>query len=177
MYINRMRNWYAVYTKPTQEQKACDSLRAFGFEIFYPRLKVRKIRKRQGKPITLWVIRPYFPRYLFVNTTKQQLSLVRRCRFVSAIVAFGEHPTAIPALVMDVLKAGADEDGLMGSKDQVARARFKAMQSIKFNENSPLRDTLAKVSQDDGGDTIRVLLNLLGSEREIIVPANIVEAA
>src|SRR5690606_20176104 len=103
-----MRNWYAVFTKPSSEQKAHDALKAFSFEIFYPRIKVRKIRKQRGRPVTLWVIRPYFPRYLFVSTTKQQLSLVKRCRFVSALVAFGETPTVIPDPVMDVLKAGAD---------------------------------------------------------------------
>jgi transcription antitermination factor NusG len=180
-------SWYAVVSKHSREAKANSDLKKLGLKTFYPRNKVRTIRKYRGAAVVKWLEKAHFPRYLFVRSTTRQLALVRRCEHVSSIVSLdvvtlgdGEeltYPTVIPDSVMDVVMAGADPTGLMGSKTEVARARFKAMQTVKFNESSALQGVLGKVIEDDGTDRIRVLLKMLGKEHVQRVPVSALEAA
>src|SRR6185437_1454428 len=55
-------SWYAVYTQPHAEPKALDHLLRQGYSAYLPRYraKVSHARRRQI------VLRPLFPRYLFV---------------------------------------------------------------------------------------------------------------
>jgi hypothetical protein len=53
--------WYAVRSKPRKEDILSRQLRAQGFEVFYPRVRVHRVNPRARK------LEPYFPGYMFVQ--------------------------------------------------------------------------------------------------------------
>ena len=56
-------NWFAVYTKPRQEQVALENLERQGFRCFLPMAVNPYQRRSQRMPR----IEPLFPRYLFLK--------------------------------------------------------------------------------------------------------------
>ena len=58
-----MKRWYVVHTRPFQEEKATFNLSKQGFAFYLPKyLKPRRHARR-----TDLVLKPLFPRYLFVQ--------------------------------------------------------------------------------------------------------------
>ena len=58
-----MPTWYAIYTKPRTEKKACEELTCKGISTYLPVVKTLKQWSDRKK----WVEKPYFPGYLFVR--------------------------------------------------------------------------------------------------------------
>lgn len=168
--------WFAIVSKPHREAKAANELKNNrAIETFYPKAKVRVILKtRSGTRIT-WVEKSYYDGYLFARFSLDQLPKVLGASNVAGIVQFSDMPTPIPDDLMKVIMAGFDDKGLV--KHDGGKARFKAMQRVRFTTNSPLGGLLARVVRDGGGETIEVLLNLLGANRTISAPAGTLEAA
>lgn len=127
----------------------------------------------------VWIERPQYAGYLFANLPATKFWLVRKanCRLVSLDGSDEEdipaQPTKIPDPIMTILMAGFDDKGLAFSKAETKRARFAAFQCVRITDGV-LKDTLAQVTKDDGGDTVRVLLNALG---RTTIPADQLEAA
>ncbi len=84
-----MRRWYAVHTKPRQEQTAAEHLSRQQLEVYLPRLSAS--RRRRGKWVD--VVECLFPRYLFVHldTAVESTAMVRSTRGVSDLVRFGDR--------------------------------------------------------------------------------------
>ena len=61
-----MKHWYALQSKPQQENFLWDQLCMRNMEAYYPRVRVQTVNPRSKK------IRPYFPGYMFVNTDLDQ---------------------------------------------------------------------------------------------------------
>ena len=70
-----MTNWIVAYCHANAEKKAEINLRRQGFEVYFP--KYKKVRRHARRIDT--VIRPLFPRYLFVEFEKA-LTLWRSIR-------------------------------------------------------------------------------------------------
>jgi transcription antitermination factor NusG len=168
-----MTNWYAIQTRANAERTTFNRLvevrkeQRLQFEVWFPR---QRVRVAGGQ----WDEKPAWPRYLFLSVPNALMWLAYRCKF--SWVRLGEHPTPIPDEIMRVLMAGADDTGLLASKAEVKRARFQAMQRVRYIDG-PLRDALLRVIEDDGGDTIRVLMTIFGSERATTARAADLEAA
>jgi transcriptional antiterminator RfaH len=65
-------NWYAVVSKPRQEQSALENLQRQGFECFLPMAEnpyQRRSKKHQR------IVEPLFPRYLFLRADASQQNL------------------------------------------------------------------------------------------------------
>jgi len=100
--------WYAVQTKPRQESVAALNLQRQGYNIYLPKIRVRKRRRQQ------WckVVEPLFPRYLFidVNTGEQSTAPVRSTLGVVGLVRFGTQLQAVPEQVISFLKQNEETD-------------------------------------------------------------------
>ena len=97
-------NWFAVYTKPRQEQVALLNLERQAFECYltmaadpYQRGNARNKRRHE----------PLFPRYLFLNAAPevQSLATVRSTRGVVGLVRAGFELIKIPAPIISALTA------------------------------------------------------------------------
>lgn len=104
--------WYAVYTKPRQEQLAAEHLQRQDFNCFLP-LAINPYQRRTLKQQR---IEPLFPRYLFLNAIADQQSLgpVRSTRGVCTLVRFGMKLITVPETIIRLIKARVQpESGLI----------------------------------------------------------------
>ena len=94
--------WYAVNTKPHQEQQAAQNLQALGVEVFCPRVNRRRTIRRKVQNVT----RPLFPGYLFaLCDLATQFRPVSYARGVRKIVAFGPTPTPVDEEIINKIRA------------------------------------------------------------------------
>jgi transcription antitermination factor NusG len=171
-------SWFAVMTHPKREIASTQEIRSLGLGAFYPWTKVRRNRRRGRQVITEWIGEPYYPRYVFADCRLDDIHKINANRYVSRVVQFGEKPSVIPEAVMQVIMAGARADGLMGSKDEVARARFQAAERVQFVAGTPMAGVIARIIADDGQRDVSVLvMGLMGADRELRVPVSSIERA
>lgn len=103
-----MLSWYAVHSKPRQEEQARQQLQRQGYATYLPRIRLRK--RRRGK----WakVVEPLFPRYLFiqVDADEQSLAPVRSTLGVAGLVRFGHLLRPVPDQVIECIRQAEDPD-------------------------------------------------------------------
>lgn len=104
-----MRQWYAVYCKPREDERAETHLARQSFEVFRPKHWVR--RKRAG--VMTPVAESLFPRYLFVelDNVNEDWAPIRSTRGVAGLVRFGSQTVSVPSKIVQWLKANADDWG------------------------------------------------------------------
>ena len=99
-------NWFAVHSKPRQEQIALDHLQRQGFDCFLP-MAINPYQKRSQRGLR---IEPLFPRYLFLHAQADQQSLrpVKSTRGVSGLVRFGVELAHLPETVIRSIRSRCD---------------------------------------------------------------------
>lgn len=99
-------NWFAVYTKPRQEQIALENLQRQGFDCFLP-MAINPYQRRSQKKLRIEAL---FPRYLFLNAVADQQSLgpVRSTRGVCTLVRFGMDLAHIPETIIRAIRSRCD---------------------------------------------------------------------
>ena len=103
--------WYAIHTKPRQEERAESNLRAWGVETFAPKIRERNYNI-QGKPIL--VTKPLFSRYIFARfKAGDLLHKVYFTRGVQGVVCFGGKPCPIDEDIIRVIQSRRGADGLI----------------------------------------------------------------
>lgn len=157
--------WYAVRSKPRKEDVLWRQLRAQGFEVFYPRVRVHRVNPRARK------LEPYFPGYMFVQADLEDIGLSRFQWMPHSLglVSFGGEPSTIPDnLIAEIRKrveaiaaAGGEVfDGLKaGDPIRIQEGPFRGYEAI-FDARLP------------GTERVRVLLEFLGNQRKVVVELN-----
>jgi len=112
--------WSVAIAKPCQEIRALSNLNNRGFECFFPRIRIRKI------------IKPLFPRYLFVNM-KQAWSKLLTSPGVSDVVRVGNKPALIHDDVVNAVRGRCDNDGIFVTRNN---AYAKACRCALFQDYS-----------------------------------------
>ena len=158
-----MQHWYVVHTKPRQEEVASAQLERQGFEVYLPRLHLRK-RGSQG-----WreVIEPLFPRYLFLHVDPDVISIapIRSTLGVSNLVRFGMRIGDVPASVIAYLKQSENpETGVIDAnpQDLVKGERVEIVEG-------PFAGMHAVFQQANSNDRAMVLIEMLGRQSLVSV--------
>ena len=158
-------NWFAVYTKPRQEQLALENLERQAFRCFLPMAINPYQRRSKHSPR----IEPLFPRYLFLNAIPDQQSLgtVRSTIGVSNLVRFGMQLIQVPDLIINTIEKRCDpETGLvqlepvpveLGDKVKVFDGPFAGIEGI--------------FRQRKGQDRALLLISMLGTNSTVEVDA------
>lgn len=155
--------WFAVVTKPRSEAIAHEHLGRQGYECLFPRVR-RMLRGAGG-------LRPrvecLFPSYVFLQADPDHKSLapVRSTRGALGLVKFGGVPAEVPAAVIERIR------GRMSADDGYVRLDspdLEAGQAVRLTEG-PLSGFEGVFVLREGFDRVRVLLELLGGQREIVV--------
>ena len=103
--------WYAVHTKPKQEDRAINNLTSWGIETLAPKLMETSERPRDGQRCR---VTPLFPRYVFARFDATAMyAKVRFTRGVEGIVGFGEHATPIDDLAIALIRQRIQPDGFV----------------------------------------------------------------
>lgn len=161
-----MKRWYAVYCKPRQDIRAAEHLGNQAYEVFQPRVRVRRllpagVRQR---------IEPLFPRYLFIrlDDTEQSWAPIRSTRGVAGLVHFGATrlPTPVPDALVDDLLERVAADGLI---DLPSEREFAPNERVVVATGA-FAGLDAVFQARSGPERVVVLLALLGAERSIELP-------
>lgn len=157
--------WYAVRSKPRKEDVLWRQMRAQGFEVFYPRVRVHRVNPRARK------LEPYFPGYMFVQTDLGDTGLSRFQWMPHSLglVSFGGEPSTIPdSLIAEIRKR---VEAIAAAGGEVFEG-LKAGDTIRIQEG-PFRGYEAIFdARLPGTERVRVLLEFLGNQRKIPVELN-----
>jgi transcriptional antiterminator RfaH len=148
-------HWYAIHSKPRQEERALENLERQGFETWLPMLTVEKVRR--GKLAK--VVEPMFSRYLFIRLDTEQTnwSPIRSTLGVSKLVSFGNRPAIIEDTLIQALRQLPERE---------PERLFQSGQTVKFVAG-PLRGLEGIYEQADGELRAMVLVDLLSKHHRI----------
>jgi len=97
-----MKYWFAVNTKPKNEERAASNLAEGGIDVLAPRLKLRKFKN--GRFVE--VVEQMFPNYIFVKFHPvDEFRLVKYTRGVKTIVHFGNKIIPIHEDLIDFIRS------------------------------------------------------------------------
>ena len=161
-----MKHWYAIHTKPRQEEHAAEHLLRQEFEIYLP--KIKQAHRYRGK----WRhrIEPLFPRYLFIRLDlgTDNVAPIRSTRGVSKLVSFSGLPATVPDSLIDALLQSADPDTeLLHPED----ALFKPGATVTIVDG-PLAGLEAIFKAHDGEARSIILLEFLGKTQQLKIDSN-----
>ncbi|HLN10911.1 MAG TPA: transcriptional activator RfaH [Xanthobacteraceae bacterium] len=165
------QRWYVVHTQPHHEVRADTNLRRQGFATYLPRYQ----RTRRHARRTETVVRPLFPRYLFVaiDVTRDRWRAIHSTFGVSHLVQAGDEPLSVPSGVVEEIRAREDGEGLvrLGLPPGIGPGTPVRLIDGIFQD---ARGVLERVADDR---RVAVLLALLGREVRVFVPAASVRVA
>ena len=166
-----MQTWFAVAAKPRSEALALEHLARQGYECLLPRAR-RMVRGVRGLVPRIECL---FPGYLFLHADPELTSLapVRSTRGVVGLVRFGGAPAQVPESAIACIRRHCDEsDGLI----HFDAPRLAPGQRICLIDG-PLSGIEGVFVLHEGLHRVRVLLDMLGARREIVIPGDQVVAA
>jgi transcriptional antiterminator RfaH len=108
-------SWYVIVTHPKQEDRAENNLRAWNVETFYPKLRERHENPLTGR--TTFVIKPFFPRYMFARFDAKILHKVWYTRGVHSVVSFGGNPAVVEDEIIALTQARVSLNGYIEIED------------------------------------------------------------
>ena len=158
-----MSFWSVCRSQSQRERFAAEQLSLRGFETFLPMIQT----KRAAAPL--------FNGYFFVRIVEQWRA-ISTCFGVLCLVRVGDCPSKMPDSEIEALKAMIDEHGYIklpegpgapvkreiaiGSKVKITAGPFGGMSGLYAGMSTRDRE--------------KILLNLLGGQRPVLVPANLV---
>jgi len=151
-------HWYAIHSKPRQEERAFDNLQRQGYEAWLPMLTVEKVLR--GKLVQ--VTEPMFSRYLFIRLDTEQTnwSPIRSTLGVSRLVSFGNRPAVVGDELIEALQT---------VPARAPERLFQPGQSIKI-VSGPLKGLEGIFQQADGEHRAMVLIDLLNKQHRVTTP-------
>jgi transcriptional antiterminator RfaH len=153
-----MKSWYVVHTQPYAETRASEHLLRQGYEVYLPRERrwCRHARRREV------VLRPLFPRYLFVgfDPERARWRSIFSTKGVLSLVCNGELPARLADGVVEQIRA-AERAGEFDESGAVERLRPGDPVRIA---RGPLADLTGQLQSLVAGDRVRVLLCILGRQ-------------
>lgn len=149
--------WYAVHSRPKQEQRALENLQNQGYEAWLPMIAVEKLRRGRVTE----VIEPMFSRYLFIRLDMEfsNWTPIRSTLGVSRLVSFGNRPAPI-----------ADEliQALRHMPDRAPERLLQPGQAVRMIDG-PLKGLEAIYQHADGEMRAMVLVDLLSKQHSVAV--------
>lgn len=146
-----MINWYLLYCKRGQMERAQQHLERQDVGCFSPMITIEK----QRRDSRIQVLEPAFPNYLFVKFDPEMIhtTTISATRGVSHFVRFGQLPACVPDALIDALRHLPQPHlpklptPLLGDKVIITSGIFQGVSAI--------------YQQQDGETRSMLLLNLL----------------
>jgi transcriptional antiterminator RfaH len=153
-----MQHWYALHTKPRQEQRALEHLQRQGYEAYCPLIRERRGQRGEYR----WLIAPMFPRYLFLHLRlgRDNIASLRSTRGVCGLVQFGGHIPPVPEeFIIGLQRHDANGTDVV----QTLQSAWQPGQRVQIEEG-PFAGLQAIFQARQGQDRVLVLLDLLGRQ-------------
>lgn len=162
-------SWYVVYTKPNAERNAEAHLGRQGFTSYCPHFsRTRRHAGREEK-----VLRPLFPRYLFVSMDSEnsRWRAIRSTIGVSHLVCQGERPLPVPETVIEAIRS-REVDGLIIEEMPPPPRPGEQVRIV----DGPLADKIGTLLTLTDSERVIVLLNMMESNVKVTLPRDAVRA-
>jgi transcriptional antiterminator RfaH len=163
--------WYLIHTKPLAERLAQSNLQRQGYATYLPQVRhTGPCRQRRGCLAAL------FPRYLFLQLAvgRQSLQPIHSTIGVSNIVRFGMGCAIVRDEVIEELRSRADP--ATGIHTLRVAARLARGTRVRITAG-PFCGIDGIFERAEGAERVTVLLKLLGEERPLQFPSELVERA
>jgi len=160
-------NWFCLRSQPKHEHIAAGHLKKMdGIEVLLPRIRFQRTT-RQG---LVWVTEALFPNYLFARFDWHlSLRQVQAAPGVGSVVHFGSRWPVIEKAVIEELKLAIGPEEL-----HVISTTLQPGDAVEIAEGA-MRGLHAVVSRVlPSRARVAVLLELLGRQTTIEVPANLI---
>jgi transcription antitermination factor NusG len=162
MSCQMAHNWYAIRSKPRQEEAVWRQILSQGFKAFYPRLRVHPVNPRSRK------VKPYFPGYLFVQADLDEagLSVFQWMPHAVGLISFGGEPAVVPDHLIQAIKRRVDEINAAGGEllESIGPGDSVWINEGPFHGYEAIFD-----SRLPGSARVRVLIEFLGNKRKVPV--------
>ena len=164
-----MNSWYVVHTQAHAESKAAVHLVRQHYQVYLPLIRRWRFHARRRE----LVLRPLFPRYLFVGFDMEctRWRAILSTIGVVSIVRHGEKPTRVPPGIVERIR-DAERAGQFDAAAMVARLNVGDPVRIA---RGPLADLTGQLQSLVAGDRVRVLLRILG--RQVPTTVGLAEVA
>ncbi|MFD2180193.1 transcription/translation regulatory transformer protein RfaH [Veronia pacifica] len=152
-----MHNWYLLYCKRNEMQRAEVHLKRQGVDCYYPQVTVEKLKR--GKPSS--TLEPLFPNYLFISFDPEQISYttIRSTRGVMQFVRNGSVPSVVDIEIVKSLMINEDSDESRAYFMQ----RFVEGDRVTLS-NGPYSGIKAIFKEKDGDNRSILLLSMLNKK-------------
>jgi len=167
-------NWYAVHTKPRQEERAEHNLRTLNVatlnvETFSPKLRERRFDSTQNRPVQ--VIKPVFPSYIFARfDAGAMLHKVWFTRGVDSVVNFGQKPAIVADEIITLIRLRMGTDGFVNLTQEIAPG-----DTVRI-KGGPLNDFVGVFESKASASTrIKLLLSAVSYQCRIEIEKDLVE--
>ncbi|MGD9537735.1 MAG: transcription termination/antitermination protein NusG [Alphaproteobacteria bacterium] len=163
-----MRRWYVVRSQPQAERRARENLERQGYEAWLP---LCRRRRRHARKLEV-VLRPLFPRYLFVaadlETTpwRPMLSTFG----VATLIQGPDGPLPVPEPVIEGLRARADAAGVLA----LDPPDYQPGTRVRIT-SGPFADLEGIFQARTDAERVAILLSLMGRAVRVTVPAGDIE--
>jgi transcription antitermination factor NusG len=155
--------WAVAKTQSQREAYAAENLAKSGFEIFLPRIETRRS------------VAPLFVGYVFVLVINGHWLKIDRTFGVCSTIKFGDCPARVPDAEILAIRARADSSGLIRLPPPPPKRKWAKGEHVKvLVAGASFAGIHTGVSLRERE---RVLLQVLGAVRPIIVASHQVHAA
>ena len=163
-------HWYAVQTKPREEDRADYNLRAWGVETLAPRIRERRLRPFSNQPG--YAIKPLFPRYIFARfNADEQLHKICYTRGVYSVVFCGDRPAQVDDETVRTIQARIGTDGFVSLSEELKPGAPVTIKDGTFRGMNGLF-----VRELSGSDRVSILLTNLTYQAHITVDRHLVQS-
>jgi transcriptional antiterminator RfaH len=166
-----MTEWIVAHCHANAETRAETHLRQQGFEVYLPKFK--KIRRHARRVET--VIRPLFPRYLFIGFDAEQTPWrpINSTAGISYLITAGERPLTVPSWIVEQLREREDGSGLFTGVDE---ATLNKGDTVRIT-SGPFHNCLGVFNGLNDNQRVAVLLDIMGRHVRTLVPLEAVRRA
>ena len=158
-------SWYAIYTKPREEDRAESNLRSWGLKTLIPRIKEQRSRESKGR------VKHLFPRYIFAQfNCETALHKVNYTRGVCGVVRFGEKPCPIDDVIIETIQSQIGQEGFIDFEEKFCTGDQVTIQGGPFES---LQGTVEREMSDS--DRLVVLLSSVSYQGRLMIQKALVK--
>ena len=168
MTMTSKPSWYAVYTKPREEERADSNLRAWGCKTLLPKIKEQRSRTVKSKT----TVKNLFPRYIFAHFNLETgLHKVNYTRGVCGVVRFGDKPCPIDDIIIETIQSQIGHEGFIKFEEEsFCSGDLVAIQGGPFKS---LHGTVEREMTDS--DRLVVLLSSVSYQGRLMIEKALVK--
>ncbi|MBM4140581.1 MAG: hypothetical protein FJ242_03675 [Nitrospira sp.] len=152
-------NWYALYTKPRNEDSVASRLQDIGVQVLNPKLKSKRYKSNRVTE----VIEPLFPCYIFAHFEREKYShLITYTRGVRYILG-RSNPIVVQEEIINTIREPMEEGDIIVVKPQ----RFEKGDRVLIKDG-PFKDFYGIFERvTKGTERVMILLDALNYRLEL----------